>query len=135
MSEFHKGEGYIATNRAMIYRLDAETMNTEVFYTCCSTKVNSLAFLKGYPDIFGTSSGGEIIIWKTATLTPALRISVPKIVCLSLDFPKNGKYIVSGWSDDCIRIFSPKNGKLVHRIRDCNLEKVTSITSDDDSTQ
>lgn len=58
-----------------------------------------------------------------------------KFICLSLHFPKNGKYILSGWNDDCIRIFSPKNGKLIHKINDCNLEKVTEIISDDDSTQ
>jgi WD40 repeat protein len=80
--------------------------------------------LKDYSDIFGTCSGGEITIWKTKTLAPALRISLAKTTCISLHFPKNGKYIISGWSDDSIRIFSPQNGKIIHRITPCNLQKV-----------
>lgn len=75
------------------------------------------------------------MIWKNRSLAPAMRIMVEKATCLSLHFPKNGKYIVSGWNDDCIRIFSPKNGKLVHRITNCNLGKVTVVISDEDSTQ
>lgn len=75
------------------------------------------------------------MIWKNRSLAPALRIMVEKVTCLALHFPKNSKYIVSGWSDDCVRIFSPKNGKLIHRIADCNLGKVTELISDEDSTQ
>lgn len=125
ISEFAKGEAFVATSRAVIYRLDSDTFDTELFYTCCSTRINAIAFLRGYSDIFGTCSGGEIMIWKNRSLAPALSIVVERAVCLSLHFPKNGKYIVSGWSDDSVRIFSPKNGKLIHRITPCNLTKVT----------
>jgi WD40 repeat protein len=56
------------------------------------------------------------------------------VTCLSINFPKNGKYILSGWSDDSIRIFSPKNGKLIHHVRESNLGKVKEMISDEDST-
>ena len=68
-------------------------------------------------------------------MTPIIKISVPKTTCLSICFPKNGKFILSGWDDDCVRIFSPSNGTLMLNIRNANLEKVTALIADYDSTQ
>lgn len=41
----------------MIYALSAKNMETELIYTCHSTRINGLAFIKDFDDIFGTCSG------------------------------------------------------------------------------
>lgn len=42
--------------------------------------------------------------------------------------------ILSGWSDDAIRIFSPSTGKIIKKIQPANLGKPKVILADDDST-
>lgn len=86
--------------------------------------------MQDFLDLFGTCSGSDIILWKTRELKPIIKITLPKVVCISLCLPKNGKHIISGWDDDCIRIFSPVNGKLMHKIPIANLGIVTKIVSD-----
>jgi hypothetical protein len=76
LSEFDHSVGYVATNRAFIYRLSTESFDSELFYTSCSTRINGIAFLRGYSEIFGTCSGGEIMVWRNRSLAPALRIMV-----------------------------------------------------------
>lgn len=106
-----------------------------MIYMCHSKPINAISGIFDFSGIFGTCSGGDITIWKNPELTPILRISLPKITCTSLFFPKSGRLIISGWDDDDIRIFSPNNGKLIKSIQGTNMDKITVITSDKDSDQ
>ena len=135
ISEFDKTGAYIATNKAVIYRFNTNTCDTQLIYTCHSTKINGLTMMKDFEGIFGTCSGGEIVVWKAKELTPILKIYLPKVQCLSICFPKTGRLILSGWSDDVIRIFSSHNGKLKHKVAHANLGRPRVIITDDDSTK
>jgi len=64
-----------------------------------------------------------------------MKIYLPKVTCLTICFPKTGRLILSGWSDDVIRIFSPHNGKLIYKIPIANLGKPKVIIADEDSTK
>ena len=72
---------------------------------------------------------------KSASLTPIVKIELPKIKCLTLFFPKTGRLILSGWSDDSLRIFSPNNGKLLKKISPANLGLPKVVIADDDSSK
>ena len=73
-SEFSKGHAYIATNKAVIYDFNAKTCNTKVIYTCHSKKINDITMINNFSGVFGTCSGGEIVVWKLASLSPILKI-------------------------------------------------------------
>ena len=105
-----------------------------MIYNCHFTAITDLAMVKGFQGIFGTCSGGEIIVWRTKSLKPILKIELPKVKCLSLDFPRTGRMILSGWSDDAIRFFSAENGKIIKKIPCANLDGPRVMVSDDDST-
>ena len=66
------------------------------------------------------------------TFTELLRIRVPNLECNCVAFTKDGKAIVSGWSDGSIRAFGPQSGKLMYVIGDAHGGGVTAITSTND---
>ena len=62
-----------------------------------------------------------------------LRIKVPNLECLCVNFMNDGKSIISGWSDGKIRAFKPRSGKLIYAINDAHRGGVTTaITSSKD---
>ena len=135
ISEVFSGSVFVATNKAAIYKLSTHTFETELFYCAHSAEISGLATLPDYSGVFGTCSGGDIMVWRSQTLLPLLKISLPKGICQSLCFPKSGRRILSGWSDDAIRVFSAKNGSLLKRIDNCNLDRITEIIEDEIGAQ
>jgi len=61
-----------------------------------------------------------------------LRIQVPNLECNCITFMKDGKSIISGWSDGKIRAFYPQSGKLMYVINDAHHHGVTSIATTSD---
>lgn len=64
--------------------------------------------------MFASCSDKEIIVWRNHTLNPLIKINIPNASCLSLNLLHDGSSVVSGWSDECIRFFNPKNGKKMN---------------------
>ena len=135
ISDVFSGSVFVSTSMATIYKLNTHTFETELYYNSHSAAINDIAYLPDFSGTFGTCSGGDILIWRTLSLTPLLKISLPKVTCYSLCFPKNGRRIISGWGDDAIRVFSAKNGSLIKRISGCNLERVTEMIEDEIGSQ
>ena len=50
-----------------------------------------------------------------------------------LSYSKDGKSIISGWSDGKIRAFGPQSGKLIYTINDAHQKAVTAIACSSDS--
>lgn len=44
-----------------------------------------------------------------------------------MEIPRDGKSIISGWNDDCIRFFNPVTGKEVNKINKANNSEVTAL--------
>ena len=111
LTQFEGDLGFVATDKAAIFVLNAENLAITPFYMCNNATVSQIKFSSGYSKVFATSSGSEIMIWKNRSLDPILRIRLPGKICLSLFLTQDGRSIISGWSDDCIRFFNPVNGK------------------------
>merc|ERR1711879_25242 len=83
-------------------------------------------------EVFATCSVADIRVWNASTRQELLRIQVPNMECYCVDFMRDGKSIVSGWSDGKVRAFLPQSGKLVYVINDAHKNGVTAmaVTSD-----
>lgn len=55
--------------------------------------------------------------------------------CFCIDFMRDGRSIISGWSDGKIRAFLPQSGKLLFAINDAHKNGVTALASSSDCGQ
>jgi WD40 repeat protein len=63
-----------------------------------SERINDVSYPRGYSELFATCSGSDIRVWQAKTRNELLRIQVPNIECLCVDFTADGKSIISGKS-------------------------------------
>ena len=115
------GEHYfIGTNKSNMYYLNAHTFKEELRQTCHYDCINDIVFPSNYSEVFATCSMSDIRIWNSRTSAELLRIQVGTLECNCLYFTKDGKAIISGWSDGKIRAFGPQSGKLIYVIADAH---------------
>ncbi|CUG89220.1 WD40 repeat-containing protein, putative [Bodo saltans] len=111
---------FIGTNMSNVYYLNNKTFKDELRQTCHYQTVNDVVFPHGYSELFATCSANEIRVWNTKTSAELLRIQVGNLECNSIVFTKDGRSIVSGWSDGKVRAFGPQSGKLIYAINDAH---------------
>ncbi len=123
---------FIGSDKATIYWSDTDTLNPELRNTCHYERINDIAFPHGYSQVFATCSLNDIRVWNSVSRQELLRIEVPGLECFSIEFMRDGKSIVSGWSDGKIRAFLPQSGKLFYVVNDAHNHGVTAValTSD-----
>jgi WD40 repeat protein len=97
--------------------------------------VNSVCFPRGFSDVFCTCSGAEIRVWNSNTRQELLRIQVPNLECYSVSFMRDGKSVISGWSDGKIRAFLPQSGRLMYVINDAHKNGCTAVTATSDCSK
>jgi len=125
---------FCGTNESNIYRVNirGQEMSSELRSTCHFGPITDVAFPHNYSEVFATCSTRDIRIWNARTYAELLRIQVPNLDCNCVTFSKDGKYVISGWSDGAIRAFGPQTGKLVYAIGDAHQGGVTSIACTND---
>ena len=111
---------FVGTAQSNIYWVDVESLTAELRTTCHFDRVNSVCFPRGFSDVFCTCSGAEVRVWNSNTRQELLRIQVPNLECYSVAFMRDGKSIISGWSDGKIRAFLPQSGRLMYVINDAH---------------
>jgi len=123
---------FVGTKDANIYWVDVDSLTAELRSTCHYDRVNQIAFPSGYSAVFATCSVSDIRVWNADTRQELLRIQVPNMECFCLDFMRDGRSIMSGWSDGKVRAFLPQSGKLLYVINDAHKNGVTALcpTSD-----
>jgi len=124
---------FCGTNLANIYWVDVDSLTAELRNTCHHERVNQVAFPLGYSEVFATCSVVDIRIWNAQSRQELLRIQVPNMECYCLEFSRDGRSIVSGWSDGKIRAFLPQSGKLLYVINDAHKNGVTAISMTSDN--
>jgi len=55
-----------------------------------------IIMIRDSSELFATSSNGDIRVWHADTCKELLRITVPNMLCHTIDFLPNGKAILSG---------------------------------------
>lgn len=124
---------FCGTSMANIYWVDVDSLTAELRNTCHHERVNQIAFPLGYSEVFATASITDIRVWNASSRQEILRIQVPNMECYCLEFTRDGRSIVSGWSDGKVRVFLPQSGKLLYVINDAHKNGVTALTSTSDS--
>jgi len=123
---------FCGTSLANIYWIDSDSMTAELRNTCHHEKVNQVAFASGYSEVFATCSVTDIRVWNAGTRQELLRIQVPNMECYCLEFMRDGKSIISGWSDGKVRAFLPQSGGLWYVINDAHKNGVTAMAPTSD---
>ena len=100
--------------------------------TCHSSKIHDVVYPFGYSELFATCSHQDIRVWNARTCAELLRIQIPNLECNCVCFARDGKAILSGWSDGKIRAFGPQSGKLLFVINDAHVGGVTAIACAND---
>ena len=126
---------FCGTEQCNIYWVDSSTLQPELRNTCHYDKINDVVFPYGYSDVFATCSKNDIRIWNAKNRHEILRIQVPGVECYCVSFMRDGKSIVSGWSDGKIRSFYPQSGKIMFVINDAHVHGVTSISATSDCSR
>jgi len=126
---------FCGTSQSNIYWVDCATLNPELRSTCHSQRINHIAFPSGYSQVFATCSVSDIRVWNAATRQELLRIQVPNLECFGVDFMRDGRSIVSGWSDGKVRAFLPQSGKLLYAINDAHKNGVTALAPVNDCSR
>jgi cilia- and flagella-associated protein 52 len=98
---------FCGTSQCNIYWVDSSSLQPELRNTCHYTKINDIKFPYNYSDVFATCSMNDIRIWNAKNRHEILRIQVPNVECFCIHFMRDGKSIISGWSDGKIRAFYP----------------------------
>jgi WD40 repeat protein len=124
---------FCGTAQANIYWVETETLTAELRNTCHHERITQIAFPEGYSGVFVTSSVSDIRVWNAATRQELLRIQVPNMECYCVCFMRDGKSLVSGWSDGKVRAFTPQSGKLMYVINDAHKNGVTAMVVTRDS--
>jgi len=119
---------FCGTTLSNIYWVDVDSLTAELRNTCHHERINQVAFPVGYSEVFATCSVTDIRVWNAATRQELLRIQVPNMECYCLAFQRDGKTIVSGWSDGKVRAFLPQSGKLLYAINDAHKNGVTALS-------
>ncbi|EDV27747.1 Cilia- and flagella-associated protein 52 [Trichoplax sp. H2] len=130
-----RGQGhqfFVGTERSEIYRFNLADFSNELITTCHYSAINDINFPFGYSDVFATCSKNDIRVWNANNNRLLLRITVPNIVCETIDFTRDGKTIISGWNDGKIRAFTPESGKEIYTLHDAHNKGVTAIASTSD---
>eukprot|EP01062_Namystynia_karyoxenos_P031385 TRINITY_DN2327_c0_g1_i4.p1 TRINITY_DN2327_c0_g1~~TRINITY_DN2327_c0_g1_i4.p1 ORF type:complete len:664 (+),score=248.70 TRINITY_DN2327_c0_g1_i4:80-1993(+) len=116
----HGDHFFVGTSRSNVYYVNARTFKEELRQTCHYERINDIAFPHNYSELFATSSNHDIRIWNAKTGQELLRIQVQNLECNCMCFSRDGRTIVSGWSDGKIRAFGPQTGKLLYVIGDAH---------------
>jgi len=118
---------FVGTDQANIYWVDADSLTAELRNTCHYDQIQHCSFPFGFSDVFATCSPQEVRIWNARTRQELLRIQVPNLECYCVDFMRDGKSIITGWSDGKIRAFLPQSGRLMYVINDAHKNGVTAL--------
>lgn len=123
---------FCGTTLSNIYWVDTDTLTAELRNTCHHERINQVAFPSGYSEVFATCSVTDIRVWNATSRQELLRIQVPNMECYCIDFMRDGRSIISGWSDGKIRAFLPQSGKLLYAINDAHKNGVTALATSSD---
>jgi len=123
---------FSGTTLSNIYWSDVDTLTAELRNTCHHERINCVAFPSNYSEVFATCSIADIRVWNASTRQELLRIQVPNMECYCIEYMRDGRSLISGWSDGKVRAFLPQSGKLLYVINDAHKNGVTAmaLTSD-----
>ncbi|ESN89994.1 hypothetical protein HELRODRAFT_187659 [Helobdella robusta] len=123
----NKNQFYVGTADSSIFKFNLSTFEFELMKTSHYTSINNLCFPYGSWKLLITSSMQDIRLWNTKNGQELMRISLPNKICNVVAVMRDGKSIISGWDDGCIRAYYPESGKLMYTMDHAYGGTVTSL--------
>jgi WD40 repeat protein len=120
-----------STIQSNIYTVNLETFDTTCLITWHYSPVNDIVFPPDSSEVFATASDADIRIWGATSVQEYLRIRLPNLESKCIVFKKDGKSLISGWTDGKIRAFGPQSGRLQFEINDAHKKCVTALAVTD----
>ncbi|KAJ3374676.1 Cilia- and flagella-associated protein 52 [Allomyces arbusculus] len=120
-----------ATSQSNIYAVDVATMDSTRVITWHYSPVNDIAFPPDSSEVFATASDTDIRIWGAQSAQEYLRIRLPNLEAKCIIFQKDGRSLITGWTDGKIRAFGPQSGRLQFEIHDAHKKCVTALAVTD----
>ena len=121
----------IPTDDGSIYQLDILTFDDALLSTCHTGAILDIAFPKGVDTVFGTCGEDGIRIWSDVDKMGGKEVlhvpGPPHAQANCLLFSQDGKSMISGWSDGCIRSHTPQSGKLLYSITVCIIHNLSFL--------
>ncbi|NXC20565.1 CFA52 protein, partial [Corythaeola cristata] len=123
---------FVGTNECHIYQIDYAEFKEELITACHKEAIHDIVFPSGISDLFATCSKNDIRVWYTPEHRELLRVVVPNMTCYALDITRDGKSIVSAWSDRKIRAFRGQTGRPMYVINDAHSLEMMAIAATSD---
>ncbi|KAI9220863.1 WD40-repeat-containing domain protein [Blastocladiella britannica] len=120
-----------STSQSNIYSIDLATLTPSRLVAWHYSPVNDMAFPPDSSQVFATASDTDIRIWGAAAAQEYLRIRLPNLEAKCILFKRDGKSLISGWTDGKIRAFGPQSGRLQWEIHDAHKKCVTALAVSD----
>ncbi|KAH3765601.1 WD domain, G-beta repeat protein [Pelomyxa schiedti] len=133
ISDSGQGGLWVGTEKSKIYFVESTTLQATLLESAPCARVNGICFPHNFSDLFTTCSGSDICVWNSSTSQELLRISVLGVECLCVHIPKNGRSILSGWSDGKLRAHTPQTGRFKWEVNTCP-QGVTAVATAPSST-
>jgi WD40 repeat protein len=114
-----------------VFALETDTLTAKVRSTAPVAPVVGAAFAFEYKELFVTCYANVISVRNARTGAELLRIEEEDktLSCACVHVPRDGKSIVSGWSDGAIRAYTPQTGQALFKIDHAHHGGVTALTS------
>lgn len=137
--EFNKGGNnhfFCTTSKCTYFHclVSGTKIRCERLVASHSGAINDIAFADNFDDVFATCSQEHIRLWELSTLRELVMVASPGNECLCVTFTRDGKSILSGWTDGVVRSFIPSSGEQRWTLNDAHKSGVTAICSCSDSS-
>ncbi|CAH1965474.1 unnamed protein product [Acanthoscelides obtectus] len=116
-----------ATELCEIFLIPFDKFEAALVFTGHTTTIHCIAFPHNFSEVFATASKNSVRIWESSSVQELLRICVQNFSCSSVAFAKDGKSILTGWSDGVIRSFTPLTGRLIYAILNAHNKGVSAL--------
>jgi tricorn protease-like protein len=123
-------KGFIAaTALAKIYFIPTDLTPPKLRISAPVAKINDICFAYDYSELFVTCAGNTVSVWNASTAEELLHIEDPDraLVCTCVCVSRDGRRVVSGWSDGHVRVYTPETGKFLYQIENAHHGAVTAL--------
>lgn len=120
---------YAGTSTGNVYHLDLTSFHKRLIKTSHYSAVHCICFPHACSDLLVSSSLQDIRLWETKEGKELLRLSVANKTCNVVAITRDGKSILSGWDDGCIRAYYPESGRLMYVMDHTYGGSVTSLAT------
>ena len=111
-------ELFVATSDCQVFRLTLLTFSYSQEICCPSLPIRSASFPSSSCQLYAIAGGDGVQLWTDAgQMVLHVPPPLPGIDATQVRVARDGRSVISGWSDGNVRIFTPESGNMVEEVR------------------